>query len=304
MVQTSLVTLQGQLVLLLLVGLIARRVGIFDTSAKRLLTDLVIYITLPASIILSFRIEFTRELLSTFLLILGIAAALQVFAYILSRIFFRSREEARRKVLRYGLLVANSGFLGLPIAGEVFGPVGYMYASIFLIPMRVVMWSGGLAIFNTEVQSKKELVLKVVLHPCMIAVYIGFFFLFTDLALPTAIDTTLRSLGGMTTGLSMMLIGSLFGEMEREHLKVDSDLFIFSTLRLVVLPLLALLLSKLLGASTLIDGVSVVMIGMPGGSTTAILAAKYGGDTVYASKLVLLSTALSLITIPLWVLVL
>ena len=60
---------------------------------------------------------------------------------------------------------------------------------------------------------------------------------------------------------------------------------------------------RLCGAESLVTGVSVVLAAMPMGGVTAVLAEKYGGDSAFASKCVAVSTVLSLITTPLWCMV-
>lgn len=296
----SLWNLQGQLFSLLAVGAVLRKVGLFRESAKGLLTDLVLYVTLPCSIILSFRMDVSRELLFSFSVILFVSTGVQVFCYFLSKITFGKQDPSKRNVLRYGLLVSNAGFLGLPIAGELFGPTGLMYAAFYLIPQRVIMWTAGLSIFSSEAVSRKQAARKVILHPCMIAVYIGLLWMVFPVKIPPFVEMTLTSLGGCTTALSMMLIGSLFAEMERDHLHLDRNLIGFTFLRLGVIPFASYVVTSLLGLDPLVVGVSVVLAAMPGGSSTVILASKYEGDTIYASKLVIVSTLLSLVSIPIW----
>lgn len=297
---SSLWNLQGQLFALLAVGLLLRKAGLFNENAKTLLTDLVLYVTLPCSIVLSFQIDIDAELLVSLSIIFLISVAIQVFCYLLTRFTFRKVDPAKRSVLHYGILVSNSGFLGLPIAGELFGSAGLMYASIYLIPQRVVMWTAGLAIFSTAAANKKQAARKVILHPCMVAVYIGLLLMVTRLPIPSFARMTLSSLGNCTTALSMLLIGSLFCEMQKEHLCIDRNLLQFSLLRLVVIPLVSLLIGRMLGIDRLLIGVGVILAAMPGGSSTVILASKYGRDTTYASKLVIVSTLLSLVSIPFW----
>jgi predicted permease len=297
-------TLQGQLFALLAVGAALRYFKVLGESSKAVLTDLVLYLTLPCSIILSFQIEVTGGLFHTLAVVFAVSVVMQIVAYILSRTLFAKSEESKRKVLRYGILISNAGFIGLPIAGELFGPLGYMYASIYLIPQRVMMWSAGLAIFNTEHVSRGEAVRKVLLHPCMVAVYIGLALMVAPFSLPAFLSKTLSSLGGSTTALSMLLIGGLFTEMDREHARLDMDLVLFSLIRLGLIPLVSLLGCRLVGIDPLVGAVAVIIAAMPAGSSTVILASKYGGDTIYASKLVILSTALSLLSIPLWTMVL
>lgn len=297
---SSLWNLQGQLFALLAVGLLLRKVGLFNETAKTLLTDLVLYVTLPCSIILSFQMDIKAELLGSLSIIFLISIGVQVICYLLTRITFRNVDQTKRSVLHYGILVSNSGFLGLPIAAELFGTTGLMYASIYLIPQRVVMWTAGLSIFSPAAVNKKQAARKVILHPCMVAVYVGLVLMVTRLSIPAFARMTLSSLGGCTTALSMLLIGSLFGEMKREHLHIDRNLVQFSFLRLVLIPLVSLVIGQLLGIDSLLIGVGVILAAMPGGSSTVILASKYGRDTTYASKLVIISTMLSLVSIPFW----
>lgn len=301
---SSLWNLQGQLFALLVVGLLLRKVGLFNESAKTLLTDLVLYVTLPCSIVLSFQIDINAELFVSLSIIFLISTAIQMFCYLLTRFTFRKVETAKRSVLHYGILVSNAGFLGLPIAGELFGAAGLMYASIYLIPQRVVMWTAGLSIFSPAAANKKQAAKKVILHPCMVAVYVGLVLMVTRLPIPAFARMTLSSLGNCTTALSMLLIGSLFAEMKKEHLHLDVNLLQFSLLRLVLIPLVTLLAGRILGIDRLLIGVGVILAAMPGGSSTVILASKYGRDTTYASKLVIISTLLSLVSIPFWGMVL
>ncbi|MDC7229462.1 MAG: AEC family transporter [Sphaerochaetaceae bacterium] len=300
----SLWNLQGQLFALLAVGALLRKVGLFSEHTKGFLTDLVLYVTLPSSIILSFRMDVSREILLSFSIIFFVSVGIQLFCFLLSKVTYGKQEQGKKSVLRYGLLVSNAGFLGLPIAGELFGAAGFMYASIYLIPQRIVMWTAGLSIFSPAAVNKKQAALKVILHPCMVAVYVGLLWMLFPVKIPSFMEMTLSSLAGCTTALSMMLIGSLFAEMKREHLRIDRNLVGFSLLRLGFIPLVSFVATKLLGLDPLIIGVSVILAAMPGGSSTVILASKYGRDTIYASKLVIVSTFLSLISIPIWGMVL
>jgi predicted permease len=101
----------------------------------------------------------------------------------------------------------------------------------------------------------------------------------------------------------MMLVGAIIGEMDRSELKVDLFSLGFSAVRLVFIPLVSYLGCLLFSVDPEVTGVSIVLAGMPIGSTTAILAAKYGGDSSFASRLVSITTVLSMITIPLWAMV-
>lgn len=298
----QLLNLQGMLFLLVAAGVVLRKMGILPEGAKNILTDLVIYLILPCNIINSFFIEFNFDILKGFAIILTIASLIQVGCLILAKVLYNREPEGRKKVLQYGTVCSNAGFMGNPIAEGVYGAEGLMYASIFLIPQRIVMWSAGVSYF-TESPDRKTVVKKVLTHPCIIAVYIGLILMITRLPLPVFLQNTIRSIGGCTTTISMVLIGAILAEVEPGSI-LDREIVKYALIRLFLLPLLVYLSCRVFHVTPLLSGVSVLLTGMPAGSTTAILAAKYDGDYIFATKCVVVTTLLSLVTIPLWCMVL
>ncbi|WP_186423878.1 AEC family transporter [Lacrimispora celerecrescens] len=297
-----LLNLQGMLFLLVAAGVVLRKKGILPEGAKSILTDLVIYLILPCNIINSFFIEFDLDILKGFAVILTIAGLIQAGCLMFAKIFYNREPESRKKVLQYGTVCSNAGFMGNPIAEGVYGAEGLMYASIFLIPQRIVMWSAGVSYF-TESPDRKTVVKKVLTHPCIIAVYIGLVLMITQVPLPAFLQNTIRSIGGCTTTVSMVLIGAILAEVEPGSI-LDWGIVRYAFIRLFLLPLLVYICCRAFHVPPLLSGVSVLLTGMPAGSTTAILASKYEGDYIFATKCVVVTTLLSLVTIPLWCMVL
>ena len=118
-----------------------------------------------------------------------------------------------------------------------------------------------------------------------------------------ALDKGVRSAGGCTTAMTMVLIGMMFSGMSLRSMLDGNTLFI-SVLRLAILPALLLAACRLVGIDPFLTGVCLLITGMPAGSTSAILAAKYGCDYTFATKCIVVSTLLSLVTIPLWAMIL
>ncbi len=299
---SRLLNLQGMLFLLVAAGVVLRKKGVLPDGAKAILTDLVIYLILPCNIINSFFIEFNLEILKGFAVILTIASLIQIGCLMFAKVFYNREPESRKKVLQYGTVCSNAGFMGNPIAEGVYGAEGLMYASIFLIPQRIVMWSAGVSYF-TESPDRKTVVKKVLTHPCIIAVYIGLFLMITRLPLPAFLQNTIKSVGGCTTTVSMVLIGAILAEVEPGSI-LDWGIVKYAAIRLFLLPLLVYVSCRAFHVKPLLAGVSVLLTGMPAGSTTAILASKYDGDYIFATKCVVVTTLLSLVTIPLWCMVL
>lgn len=295
---SELLNLQGQMFLLIIVGIILKKRRILPEQAKTILTDFLLYFILPCNIINSFRVKLTADTLGMFGMLLVCAVLIQAVAYMLSRILYNKEPEPLKKVLQYVTIVSNSGFLGLPIVEEVFGSEGLMYASIFIVPMRVMMWTAGIACFTGE-SDKKAALKKVIIHPCILAVYIGLVLLVSQCSLPGVADKILREAGSCTTTISMVIIGLILAEVDVRHL-VNIQVLKTIGIRLIILPSFALLIARLLRLGPFPAGVAVILTAMPAGSTSAMLAAKYNGDYRFASKCIVCTTIASLFTIPIW----
>lgn len=298
----ELISLQLRMFLIMLVGLLFRKKNVISDEGKKNLTDLVIYLILPCNIVKSFLIEFDGGTLKNFGLILLISVLIQVFCAVLARLLYRRTTEGHRPVLKYATVASNSGFLGNPVAEGVFGGMGLALASVYLIPQRIVMWSAGVSYF-TGGADRKTVVRRVVPHPCIIAVFLGFALMLTQVSLPPFLEASLRDVGNCNTAMSMLVIGTILADVRFREL-FDKSLFWFSGLRLVLIPLAVFAGCLLCRVDKLVTGVSVLLAAMPAASTTAILAAKYEGDAVYASKCVVLTTVLSLAATPVWSMIL
>lgn len=291
--------MQGMLFLLMIIGAVLTWKRIITADGQKLLTDLVMDVTLPASIIKSFQMELSRELLESCLEIFLVAIAIQVGTFLLSALLYRGiSDEKHRKVLQYATICSNAGVLGNPIAEGIFGSMGLLYASIYLIPQRTFMWSAGLT-YYTRCPSKKELARKVLTHPCIIAVAFGMVLLITGTTLPGFLGSTVNSIAGANTAVSMMLIGSFLVGVNVKSM-FQKTFYYYSFVRLFLIPFLVFVPCRLLGLDSMVTGVSTILAAMPAASSTAILAAKYECDEVFASKCVVFTTVLSMVTIPVW----
>ena len=297
----TILTLQGMLFLLVAAGVILARIKILPQEGTKILTDLVIYLFLPCNIIHSFQLKFNLNILRGFLIIFTISMLIQGGCLLLSKVLYKKQPLARRKVLQYATVCSNAGFMGNPIAEGVFGVQGLMYASIFLIPQRIVMWSAGVSYFTGE-QDRKKAMIKVLTHPCIIAVYIGLLLMISQITLPAFINNTITSIGGCTTAMSMILIGTILEKVNIKQM-ISKTILYYSSIRLILIPLLVYIGCMFFHVEPLLRGVAVLLAGMPAGSTTAILSTKYNGDYVFATKCVVFTTLMSMITIPIWCMV-
>ena len=205
-------------------------------------------------------------------------------------------------MLQYGIVCSNAGFLGNPLAEGVFGSMGLSLASIYLIPMRIVMWSAGVSFF-TKSPDKKTLFKKVATHPCIVAATIGILLMVTQIPLPGFLVSPITALSNCNTATSMLVVGTILADVDFHNL-IDKTMLSYAGLRLILMPLIVFAACSFLPVDHMVTGVATLLTAMPAGATTAILASKYDGDAPFENKCVVFTTALSLITTFLWSIVL
>ena len=144
----NLLNLQITIFSLMMAGYVLTKAGILSADARKPLSNLLINFILPCNIITSFLMEFNRKIMLDCLTILIVSICIQAFVILLSKYLYLNTESRKMPVLRYGTIVSNAGFMGSPIAQGLYGDQGLLYASIYLIPMRAVMWSFGVTCFT------------------------------------------------------------------------------------------------------------------------------------------------------------
>lgn len=292
---------QVMLLLTMMLGWVLKKKGIVRDGDKTFLTNLVINVTLPASIIKSFQIQFDYQILMGCLVVCIIAVVVQIGSYLFSLVLYPGFHDQQKKVLQYATICSNAGVLGNAVAEGVFGSMGLLYASIYVTPQRIFMWSVGITYF-TEAPDKKTLLKKIFTHPCILAAIIGILLMVTQLPLPGALSLTVRTVANANTCLAMMLVGTILADVRFRDLPGKETIY-YTLIRLVLLPLAVFLGCRLAHMDALVTGVSVILTGMPAASTTAVMASKYEKDEVFATKCVVFSTILSMLSVPLWCLV-
>lgn len=294
----GLLELQAMMFLLMGVGVFLRKKNVLTKEGKNVLTDLVINLILPCNIISAFYIPMDHSVLMAQIEIFVVSVLIQIFCTLISGVLYRRMPGQKKMVLQYATVCSNAGFLGNPVAEGLYGSLGLLYASVYLIPQRIVMWSAGVSYF-TKCPSRREVVRKVLRHPCIIAVEIGIVLMLTQIKLPGFLESAIDAAGGCTTALTMILIGTILTEADMRKIVTKTTVF-YSFIRLVFIPSAVFAGCLLFGVDPLAAGVAVTLAAMPAGTTTAILAVKYHGDEEFATQCVVLTTALSMAAIPVW----
>ena len=228
---SDLISLQGPLFAMMLIGAWLKKRGIMDETGKRCLTDLCVNIIIPCNIFRSCLMEFNMEIFRACGLLLLSAVLLQILCLLLNRFLFNRYPPQRKKVLQYCTIVPMSGFLGNPIAEGLYDSLGVLYTSIFLIPMRIVMWSMGTTYFVADATvEKKKVIRNILTHPCLVAVYLGLFCMVTQIPLPAVITKTVGYVGSCNSAMTMFIVGTILADVKLSTI-VSKDTALFSVFR-------------------------------------------------------------------------
>ena len=281
------------LLCLILVGLISAKTRMVDEHSRSSLSELILNIFLPCNILSSFFDANSSKLPSMgfiFIISLGII----LFCYIFGKhVFYRRVGTEQKKVLLYATIITNASFIGNPVIESIFGREALIYSAAFILPLRVALWTLGVSLFAGKAGFK-----RLILHPCLLATYLGFILMITGFIPPPLVSRLVFSLGDCTTPISMIMVGSVLGQVKPKQVFTGLTLY-YTFIRLVLIPLAVLGVLFFFRPAPEVSGVSVILSGTPAPVTTSILANKYGGDRELASKIIFTSTLLSIATIPL-----
>ena len=285
----------GTLFLLMGVGFLLTRLGKITAETRGQMSFLLLYAVAPCLVVETLQVELTHELL----VLLGKAVLAFLVSYLIfipvSRPMFPSRDADTRPVLQFGIIFANTGFMGFPLVEAVAGPDALIFAAVSTMVFNLLQWSYGVVLMGGKASPRSMLV-----NPGTISIAIGLALLFSGLRLPGAVNNAVSFLADMNTPLAMVVIGSQMAHANLRETFRRHRLFEASCLRLVLLPAIVAVVLLPFGLDPLLYISVVILSAAPSAGVTSIFAERFGRNTVAGAQLVALSTLLSIITLPLF----
>lgn len=284
-----------------LLGFIIRKTGVLNESANDVLTQLILYITLPALILFSLDISFSVTLAKEFLWLVFLSAYILTVSIFLA-IWMRKQAllPKKQKSVYEGLIIfGNQGFIGYAVSFILLGEQGVVYLTIFNVCYLILIWTYGIYLFNREIETVNWKF--IFLNPGILSTLAGIIIFLLPISWPDIISKGLESIGKMTVPLSMMLIGCLLANVTYKDLfSLFKNPYLWKSAftRLIFIPLLLLPFFTLSVPFPVLI-IAVVISGMPSAPTISLYSQKYNADTYFASLGVFLTTLLCIFTIPL-----
>lgn len=330
---TALITNVAILFIMMVPGVLLKKCGLIKDGFGKGLSNLVLYIAQPVLIVYAY-----LDCTASFADIWADVVAVFVISMLAHVIFaavaipvFNKAPSCRARMLKFATIFSNAAFMGIPLIQAIFNtrPEMAIYASIYNISFNLFLWTLGVIlctrnkgedldgdrdsdVVDVAIHAKREVSLtKVLFHPVTLASVIGLILLVVgvknsamyELGLDIIPDS-LNMIRALVAPLSMVVIGIRLADLNLRGFFSDVYMYVFLVLRHLVLPLAVLGIMKLaflcgipLSHDTML--VVTILAATPAASSATMFAEKYDCDAAYVSRLVIVSTILCILTMPL-----
>ena len=301
----AVITMQqvGILFFMILAGYASVRYGLIKMESKKAFSELLMNLVVPAMILESYMAEFDMKVFSNLMLTFGLGIILHALAVVVTLIVTKKKKNDDAAILKFACIFSNAGYMGFPLIRALFGMEGLLYASAFLSIFTIFMWTIGYILVSGEVD-KKRIVRNICTQPSMISIVLGLIIYLGRIKVPAMISQPLGLLGAMNTPLSMIITGMMIAGSNLKRMFTDRRQVFIVEVRMFLIPALSFLLLKFMGIHGMVVEAVLLLEACPTAAVTSVFAVQFGHDEELAAGAVVITTFLSIFTLPMWALVL
>ena len=279
-------------------GFVCGKRGWLDDTANRTISRLVVMLTNPmlalSSVMGKERLMSNRQVLA----LTGISFALILSCMLVSRVVVRllRAEKADCGLLRFLFSFCNISYIGYPVVQSLFGMDASFYVTVLVLCSQLIMWSYGIHLVSGHGKFRWQW--SILKNHCLIASSTAYIIYLTGLKVPDVLASACSFLGQTTSPLIMLITGSALALMPLKNVFTNGRLYAMYAIKLVVLPVCAYFLLRNVLSDGLLFGVIITFLCIPSATNATNIAYLYGGNHELASSGVMLSTLLSMFTLP------
>lgn len=289
------------LLLMIIIGIAAARYGILDEHTNRQLSNLIVNVFNPLLVV-----SCTAEMIGTLSLkkfgqisfLALVMFIIYIFIGTVSASFY-DKDLMQQKIYKLMFTFSNLGFIGVPVVKMVLGQKYVGYVAVFMLVYTVVFYTYGLIMLEGKYTKDS---LKTMVNPGNICWLISMILVLFQIQLPEFLKTTLSYLGNTTTPLALMSVGYVLATIQKKEWRkmvCDTWIYVYTFIKMILLPLLMYAGLKFFKTDPVILPVCLIMFGMPNGNMPLMLGTKKGIDCRRCTTGIIMTTILSVITIPL-----
>lgn len=274
------------------IGYLLTKVKLIDAEGTKSISNLLLYVILPATILYSFSSSVGTDKTLSVLYSVFLGTVILLLAMLVAHLIFKNNA-----VLNFSAAFSNAGFIGIPLINEVLGTDAVIYAAGMIAVLNVLQWTYGQWILSGD---RRTVSVKSVLgNPLLISFLLGLAIFVAQVHLPNLIMKALSGLNGMNAPVAMIILGVYLSEIKFREIFTDLRSWKCSFIRLIVIPVITAIVLRFICHNEVIIGRSLMLAASaPIGANVAVYAKKLNKDYSLSVRGICLSTVLSIITIP------
>ena len=291
-----------KLFVIMFMGYAVVKAGLMKSSESKSVSVILVYLVIPCVIIKAFQVDYTPDVQKG--LFLAIAAAVAVHILFLL-ITIPLKKMFQMDVIEQATSIySNAGILVIPLVQELLGQDYVIYSSAYIAVQLILLWTQGKNMLCEEEKLEWK---KIFLNVNIISIIAGIVLFLFRIKLPAGVQDVLGMMNNMIGPLGMLLAGMAIAEVPLKSIFTKKRNYLSVALRLLLYPVLGLLLMKAIQIVVNLENSSQILLTVylacvtPACASVTSMAQLYDKDAAYASSLYVLTTLLSIVTMPVMV---
>ena len=291
-----------KLFVIMFMGYAVVKAGLMKSSESKSVSVILVYLVIPCVIIKAFQVDYTPDVQKGLFLAIAAAVAVHILFLLitipLKKIFQMDVIEQATSIY------SNAGILVIPLVQELLGQDYVIYSSAYIAVQLILLWTQGKNMLCEEEKLEWK---KVFLNVNIISIIVGIVLFLFRIKLPAGVQDVLGMMNNMIGPLGMLLAGMAIAEVPLKSIFTKKRNYLSVAFRLLLYPVLGLFLMKAIQIVVNLENSSQILLTVylacvtPACASVTSMAQLYDKDAAYASSLYVLTTLLSIVTMPVMV---
>lgn len=291
-----------KLFVIMFMGYAVVKAGLMKSSESKSVSVILVYLVIPCVIIKAFQVDYTPDVQKGLFLAIAAAVAVHILFLLitipLKKIFQMDVIEQATSIY------SNAGILVIPLVQELLGQDYVIYSSAYIAVQLILLWTQGKNMLCEEEKLEWK---KIFLNVNIISIIAGIVLFLFRIKLPAGVQDVLGMMNNMIGPLGMLLAGMAIAEVPLKSIFTKKRNYLSVALRLLLYPVLGLFLMKAIQIVVNLENSSQILLTVylacvtPVCASVTSMAQLYDKDAAYASSLYVLTTLLSIVTMPVMV---
>lgn len=291
-----------KLFVIMFMGYVVVKAGLMKASESKSVSVILVYLVNPCVIVNAFQVEYTPEVQKGLILAVMAAVVIHLLYLLLTAIL---KHPLHLNVIeRATAIYSNAGILVIPLVQVLLGQEYVIYSSAFITVQLVLLWTHCKSMLCEE--SKLEWK-KILLNVNIISIFVGVILFVSRISLPSGVQSVLGMMNNLMGPLGMLLAGMVIADVSMKNVFLRKRNYLSAALRLLIYPVLSLAVMKIISLFAPVSDFKQILLTVylasvtPACTTVTSMAQLYDKDAGYASSLYVLTTLLSIVTMPVMV---